>query len=105
MTIHYNLEDFAIIEMFRPYSPSLDERCWEAEFSNDFEKRIAGKNVKESYEAEIRKNVMKIVEMLENNEQAKRQVFGRLKKWNKWKFYEYLQHPLIDYAKTELERI
>ena len=101
MRIYYNLEDFAVSEMFRPFSPTIDIRCWEAEFAKCFERRIECRKVKDDYEKAIRKDIMKIVEILENNGEAKEEVFKRLK-MGKWKFYKHLKHPLIDYVNLNL---
>ena len=91
--IVYNIEDFVIKQMFRPYKPLLVSE--EGLPENELDRLIAyDKRVKEC-EAQLRKQPEKIITILNNNKEAKRCVFERLAQID-FKFYKWLKHPLID---------
>ena len=81
--IVYNIENFVVNQMFRPYRSLIVEEKFQTE--EDY-KRI---------EKELRKDPLKIMGALRNNKEAYKCVFGRLAKMN-ITFYEWLNHPIID---------
>lgn len=87
------IEDFVIIQMFRPYIPSV----------------LPGEFKSQAYidinEKKLRLNPEYIIDILEKDPETKRCVFDRMRKFGGVKFYRYLDmsNPVIQYVKKELE--
>jgi len=102
MKIHYDIEKFVIEEMFNPFSPTYDHRCWEKTFGKTAEKRKQGKIIYDEYVKVFKKHPSKIITELENRPEWKELVFKRLSMC-KFKFYKHLTHPIIDYVLENVE--
>ena len=80
--IVYNIENFVVNQMFRPYRSLIVEEKFQTE--EEYKK----------IEKELRKDPLKIMWVLRNNKEAYNCVFGRLAKMN-ITFYKWLNHPII----------
>lgn len=80
--IVYNIEDFVVNQMFRPYRSVIVEEKFQTE--EEYKK----------IEKELRKDPLKIMWVLRNNKEAYKCVLGRLAKMN-ITFYKWLNHPII----------
>lgn len=80
--IVYNIENFVVNQMFRPYRSVIVEEKFQTE--EEYKK----------IEKELRKDPLKIMWVLRNNKEAYNCVFGRLAKMN-ITFYKWLNHPII----------
>ena len=81
MTV-YNIENFVVNQMFRPYRNMIVEEKFQTEAEY---KKI---------ESSLRKEPLMIMWLLRNNKKAYACVFGRLSKMN-ITFYKWLNHPII----------
>lgn len=91
--IIYNIEDFVINHMFLPYKSLLIPEDNLPE--NDLERMIEYKKRENACKNELRKNPERIISILKNNKMAYQYVFKRLANID-FKFYKWLQHPLIN---------
>ena len=92
------IEDFVIVNMFRPYMSSLllgEFQSWE--YCEEQEK----------IEQKLRSHPEYIIDILEKDPETKQRVFNRLRKCGGVKFYRYLDmsNPVIRYVKKGLEEI
>lgn len=86
MTV-YNIEDFVVNQMFRPYRDVIVEEKFQTE---DEYKEI---------EKSLRKEPLMIMWLLRHNKKAYKCVFWRLAKMN-ITFYKWLNHPIIGEIKA-----
>ena len=86
MTV-YNIEDFVVNQMFRPYRDIIVEEKFQTEAEY---KKI---------ESSLRKEPLMIMWLLRHNRKAYACVFGRLAKMN-ITFYKWLNHPIIGEIKA-----
>lgn len=80
--IVYNIENFVVNQMFRPYRNVIVEEKFQAE--EEYKR----------FEKSLRKEPEMIMRLLKHNKKAYNLIFGRLAKMN-ITFYKWLNHPII----------
>ena len=97
MMIVYNIEDFVIQQMFKPYKTFLIPEDNLPE--NKLDRIVEYKKREKACISKLRKNPEGIIEVLKNNRKACQCVFERLAKID-FEFYKWLKHPLINYVNS-----
>lgn len=92
----FEIEDFVINQIFRPYQPDFIDLPYES---------IEYKAMAKTIEQKLRRRPERIIAMLEGNPEAKERVFKRLCHFGGVKFYRYLNMDteVIQYVRKELE--
>ena len=105
MKIIYNIEDFAIKEIFNPYKFSFDFRLWQAEYDDTltFEEKVAVMKLYHIYLKRIKQNLNWIISAVDSRPSWKKEIFNRLKN-TKFKFYKWLNSPFIDWVNENIKK-